>query len=282
ARPTTTTLSEASESIEIEPPGVGAGHPAHHYDDLLSAGRILEVEESDEMLSLLVTDAQITDLWHKIEKLERSIIQNHAINSDDMEVNIKRLKIARNNLLGGRRYFEDAERLVAEVEFDGAFSQRVRAWSYTWGTAIFAYLLTWLVAVGYAGIQVGRGNSGNLVPPMPGLDPNIFLTALIAGVLGGVTGGLRSLWVHVAQEQDFDPQYRMWYFVNPVMGLVLAILIYWIFFAGILNAVANEPSGTGVFILYVLAWLSGFQQNVALQLVKRALNFILGASKSDN
>ena len=62
------------------------------------------------------------------------------------------------------------------------------------------------------------------MPPVPGLDPNIFLTALVAGVLGGVTGAMRSLWVHVAQKQDFDPQHGMWYFLNPLMGLVLAVL----------------------------------------------------------
>ena len=144
------------------------------------------------------------------------------------------------------------------------------------------YLLLWLLATGAAAIQIGQGNITNLVPPVPGLDPNIFLTALIAGVLGGVTGAMRSLWVHVSQKQDFDPQHGMWYFLNPLMGLVLAVLVYWIFFAGILNAVADEPSGTGIFVLYVLSWLSGFQQNVALQLVKRALNFILGGPRSHN
>ena len=233
------------------------------------------------MLRLLVTNEQITALWHKIEQLENKIIANQAISSDSMQANIKRLKIARNNLLGGRKYYEDAERLVAEVEFDSAFSRRVRKWSYTWGSLILIYLLLWLFGLVAATIQISQGNVANLVPPVPGLDPNIFLTALVAGVLGGVTGALRSLWVHVAQKQDFDPQHGMWYFLNPLMGLVLAVLMYWIFFAGILSAV-GEPSGTGIFILYVLSWLSGFQQNVALQLVKRALNFILGGPKSDN
>ena len=121
--------------IEIEPPGVGAGRPLDHYDPLV-IDQIMEVEETDNMLRLLVTDEQITALWHKIEQLEDEIIGNQAISSKSMQANIKRLKIARNNLLGGRKYYEDAERLVAEVEFDSAFSRRVRKWSYTWGSLI--------------------------------------------------------------------------------------------------------------------------------------------------
>ena len=144
---------------------------------------------------------------------------------------------------------------------------RLKSWSISYGALLLIYNLAWLVALGVGltySKQVATFFAGT------GVDQVFFITILRGG-LGGVSGALRSMWVHIAKDRDFDPQFLMWYIINPILGTVLAIFAYWVAQLGLVAVTGTGTTGNGVFVFYVLGWLVGFQQNVAYQLVEQAI-----------
>jgi hypothetical protein len=102
---------------------------------------------------------------------------------------------------------------------------------------------------------------------------------IISGGLGGWFGAIYNFWAHVARDQDYDPQFALWYYTNPIIGLSLGVLVYVIAQAGIgmlgLGGADNEVSFQVTFGVYVLAWAVGFQQNLALSLVNSVLKKLI-------
>jgi hypothetical protein len=114
--------------------------------------------------------------------------------------------------------------------------------------------------------------------PIPGFtsasDVEILVNSLLWGGLGGVVGALYALWRHVAEDQDFDRQFSMWYITNPIMGLFLGAFSFLIIRAGLFSLTSGGGSSAAItspYFLYVMAWIVGFQQNVAYDIVRRVL-----------
>ncbi|MEK7324965.1 MAG: hypothetical protein AAB217_06870, partial [Chloroflexota bacterium] len=90
----------------------------------------------------------------------------------------------------------------------------------------------------------------------------------------GVTKSFFSLATHVSK-QDFDRQHLMWYLTSPLMGAVMGVFVVMATQIGIFTlSGGNTAGGSAVYILYVLSWLAGFQQNIALKLVERAIEVV--------
>jgi hypothetical protein len=228
------------------------------------------VEEQADMLKLLVTDERLEKLWQRIDVAEDKAIHDNHLGPKERSAAMDNIRGARNLILGGRPNYEDALRYVVEVEADLMQVNRLRSWSMTYGTWLFVYNMLWLFGltalwVNVAGIvaMFPQGQSGRP-------EPAFFITILCGG-LGGVTGALRSMWVHIAKDRDFDPQHMWWYIINPILGCVLAIFGYWTVQLGLVAVSGEGASGNGAFVLYVLGFLVGFQQNVAYQLVEQAI-----------
>lgn len=265
------------------PPSSRHDQPGPGGEPRAAALPVPPVPEQEAMVSLLVTDQRINDLWTRIEALEKMVVADENSRPSRQTVNLENLKGARNLLLGGRKNFEDAQRYVAEVEASLQMVGRVRRWSYTYGLLVLAYNLLWLVllAWGYASARWVANFFGSSAVVDAEFGFTIWITVLSGG-LGGVSGALYALWVHVAKEQDFDRQHLMWYLTNPLMGCVLGIFVFMVAQVGIVTLSGGGAStGNALFILYILAWVAGFQQNVAYQLVQQAINLILKPKEPD-
>lgn len=274
--PPSTALNRSGAAYQSEAerlsaaPGPGGGAPT-------AALPVPPVPEDAEIISLIITDERVKELWARIEAAEHAAVSDENSTPSRMQTNLENLKGARNLLLGGRKNFEDAQRYVAEVEASLRAAERVRRWSYSYGLLVLAYNLAWLamLAWGYAsaGLVADFFAQSTVISREFGFT--IWIT-ILSGGLGGVSGALYSLWVHVAKEQDFDRQHMMWYITNPLMGAVLGIFVYMVAQVGIVTlSGGGTTEGNALFILYILAWLAGFQQNVAYKLVQQAMNFIL-------
>ena len=104
----------------------------------------------------------------------------------------------------------------------------------------------------------------------------VWITILWGGV-GGWFGAIYNLWAHVSRDQDYDPQFALWYYTNPVIGLILGALVYVVIRTGIVVAAGTEiqPAPYVTYGMYVLAWAVGFQQNLALSLVNSVLKKLI-------
>ena len=69
----------------------------------------------------------------------------------------------------------------------------------------------------------------------------------------------------------------MWYITNPIMGILLGIVAYLILLAGVISLTGeiDQNNINFPYTVYLLAFLLGFQQNVAWDLIRRFKNVFL-------
>ncbi len=227
----------------------------------------------EALLGMLVPDARLRSLWDRADVL-RSRVYEEVENLQLATRLLEKIERARNMLMAGRENFEEAERILAEVEYRVHHARRVREWSRTLGVRLLLYEVAWalIIVAGMVFLPV-------LVPrvfPAASADSlqdiHVALITMLWGGLGGVVGALVALRTHVARDQDFDRQWSIWYLTNPLMGIVLGAFIFLIVRAGLF---ALLPSSGGeiqsTWLVYALGWLAGFQQNVAYDLVERVV-----------
>ncbi len=220
-----------------------------------------DVPADDDYVELLVDDETVTGLWEEIDTLEKRLLRTrNGGNRKSINQNLRKLKSARNRLLGGATYYDDAEQLVAEVEADVRYQKRIRRWTWTWGLGLLVSAFVWLALVVAGVVAVTQ-----LVPAnemFESVNLRWLLYTILAGVFGGVTNTIRTLIVRVGIRQDFDPQKSVWYLLSPLIGGILGIGVYLLFqlaenFIPQFSALPDFR----VWAAFVLAWLAGFFQS---------------------
>jgi len=217
--------------------------------------------EEDAMMDLLITEERLTRLWNRIDSAQKEIpekIPNLVLARELLE----QLERARNEVLGGRENFEEAERTINEIELRIAITKRSQRDNWA-ALALFLYEIIWAMAfmiVLYQTIQASNLN-----------DTAIMLNGSVWGGLGGIAGALYALWKHSSRDVDFSKQYALWYISNPIMGIVLGAFVFLVLKLGLLSLSAGESVQdiSSPFIIYLLAFIVGYQQNVAWSIVRR-------------
>ncbi len=234
-----------------------------------------------ELVNELITKKAVHDLWKQADTLQEHV--NAEINDiHKARALLNQIQAARNAMLAGRDYYEEAARSLGEVAYQLAFLKRVRTASRRVGTKLLFYEIVWAFLMGIAMFVVPWALRrwapffGYASDAAKGLQSVQWLVdgfkSMFWGSLGGITGALYALWRHVADKQDFDPQYTMWYITNPIMGFALGAFIYLVMQAGLLSMTSGQENTLASAVpTFVLAWLSGFQQNVAYDIVRRLL-----------
>lgn len=228
-----------------------------------------------DMVNLLVKREALVKLWKRSEAAQEAI--NSFINNIKTATALLELvRQARNEILAGKDHFEEADRLLSEAEYRIDFYQRMVKSARRIGGWLLAYEVLWLIGLG---ICVALLNLTQTRPSLQtvftAVDVSQFLNSLVWGGLGGVVGALYALWKHVADDQDFDSQYAMWYITNPVLGVALGAFVFLIIQAGFFSLTAGANAGQTIqsaAVIYVLAWICGFKQNVVYEIVRRILD----------
>lgn len=189
-----------------------------------------------------------------------------------------KIERARQLLLEAEENFDESERLIVEVEHRLDFIARVKQASRTVGLRLFSYeLVIFIILIAVFVItniepQVSQINRAS---PFASVNLVQFINTLLWGGFGGVVGALYALWKHIAAEQDFDPQYALWYITNPLLGVALGAFVFLVFQAGFFSLTAGMEENVTIrsaLVIYVFAWVSGFKQNVVYEIVRRILD----------
>jgi hypothetical protein len=154
-------------------------------------------------------------------------------------------------------------------EWTRIYGVRLFTYEIVWALISFAILFFWIWSVGDSFFME---NNSDLV---------YLVGCMMWGGIGGVTGALISLVKHIAIDQDFDRQHMMWYVASPIVGYGVGAIIFMIIRAGLLSL--TGPSNiSSPFIMYVLAWMGGYQQNIFTDIVKRVLKlFEIGKKEEE-
>lgn len=233
--------------------------------------------QPEDLIELFVTSERIQVLHERAsEALER--IKNEVNNVSLAKELFDRIEQSREMLFGKIDCYDEAERGVVEVEHRLEFIQRVKMASRTVGMRLFAYeFIVFLILTSlfiYTNLEPQATAIKN-ASPMASVDLVQFINTLLWGGFGGVVGALYALWKHIASDQDFDPQYSLWYLTNPLLGVALGAFVFLVFQAGFFSLTAGvEDSVTirSALVIYVFAWVSGFKQNVVYEIVRRILD----------
>ena len=246
------------------------------------------VAPSEELLEKFVTDERLEKLWSDIEALQEQIVRKVQGRRDLTDAYQKELLEASALLLQGRANYDDVRAILYRVRADLAREEKVQADIAKYKPPIIRYLLLafilWLALMA--------------VEPLvrqfmidSGLDAlSIIYHPTLFGMLGAIVYAYFTLNKHAIQLRDFDPAHLSWYLMNPVIGLIMGLLMTLVFTTGIVSTIgvglldqASESSMLGQypFLLWVLCFLAGYNQNVVLRLLYRTFGFLRGRDSEE-
>ena len=125
--------------------------------------------------------------------------------------------------------------------------------------------------------------------PPAGMGAGILSCAIWGGV-GGVIDALIALNSHFTN-QDFDKQYEYWYYVHPIIGMSLGVIVYLLLQAGLAtigNSNAATADGTSTVQVGItafsiaVAFLAGFKQNAAIEFLSRVVKSVFQKEDSED
>lgn len=273
------------EEIKVPPPEARRGMPFFSAESMTPADpgdeqfgipvNHEEVEADKPTVEKLIADAQMQSLWEKANTLSEKI-PNKIYNLDLARNLLDMIMYGRNELMGGKEYFEEAERYINEVDYRVWLADKVREWTskyviwlflyeVVFGATLLALLIYPLGDVAFASSstleQVGR------FPP----DLSYLVSSMIWGGFGGVISAIFALIKHTAREQDFDIQHNIWYIYSPLMGIGVGAAVFLFLRAGLLSLLGPGEGISSPIIIYILSLLSGYQHNVFTDIVRRML-----------
>lgn len=230
-----------------------------------------------DLARMFVPDGQMMTLWLEIAAVEADVTATKGVTQKVASEMLDRLMQARNLLMNDRSQFEEAARQVAEVKVHLA---RFRESSFAQSPAFLSvYLIAFLVLV-LLGVALGHTIAWDQIQILS-LKLDLLWYTMLVGGLGGFTGAAYSLISHVARDRDYDPQFALWYYQNPWMGLVLGIFVYIAVYilmnvgSLLTSAQATAGSQLSTFVILFFAWLAGFKHNIAFDLADMALKKLL-------
>ena len=240
---------------------------------------------SAKLTAMFVPDARLMTLWLEIDSVEADVTATKAMSQNLTGELLDRLMQARNLLMNKRSQYEEAARQVAEVKHHLA---NFRSTNFLHQPPFISLYLLAFLALVVAGVALGQSLAWDRLLIFNTKLDMLWYTMLMGGI-GGFTGAVYSLVQHVARDRDYDPQFALWYYQNPWMGLVLGIFVYIAVYIvmnmGSLVVTQQTTNGSLIssFIMLFFGWIAGFKHNIAFDLADMALKKLLPSdTDSDN
>lgn len=298
----TVSATNGSEKRIVGPPGVDISGPAGSKArdselssrlskqdlDALSKEDIREIMQRLHKGDLAALDREVDDLYEKT---------SHLLSGSRREATVafEILRKVRLMLLKDPEQFAQMEYLVRQVRTRvNQIEQSIEAGKRN-APRIFTYEVIWLIFLSAFALvtTVGGTTFSAWVAYLLGVTPDgerlnwavLFLSTLAWGGIGGVTSALWSLYYHISIQRDYDPVENLWYYSQPVLGMVLGGIVFLIMGAGFLVVqvdLAGQDAALGARLLpAAIAVIAGFRQTVVLDLIERAIALIAPAKSED-
>lgn len=202
------------------------------------------------------------------------------------------LNQARKIMVENPENYVAAEYQIQRVEAILVSTANSRQWSAQFGRRVFVYETLWMFGflLFYMLAVVFWPMISRWLIQMTGLDPNSvvvaqaipFISTLVWGGIGGTVGALYSLWYHISEQRDFDREFLIWYYTQPILGMVLGGIVYLLFMSGmlILQGSPTSMDSLGARLLPALiAAIGGFRQNFVFDQLARVIEAFSGGPK---
>ena len=251
---------------------------------------LLRWEQTDE---LTIDDPTSLELVGQVDILYDRVATSMSTRVEPARQAMDMLHEARGLLASGDLSdMHAAERQLNEVKMMLLRAERIGKWSQTYGWGLFIYevlfvlvlvaalMFEWDIA-NWLGASVTPHAIGEKLTEVPKTISSVYppWSSMLWGGLGGAVAAMFSLRWHVAELNDFDRRYTVWYVVQPFSGMMLGGIVY--LAMAIAVAVAGVMSGASVdaqpgelasyWIPSLAACLAGFRQESVFKMVERLL-----------
>jgi hypothetical protein len=100
------------------------------------------------------------------------------------------------------------------------------------------------------------------------------------GALGGITISLTGIFRYA---DKWDPSKNLWHIARPFIGAIVGSVSYLIFVT-IIRATGTTPahgSPTGNAVFYLVAFITGYREEIFRELIKRTADSLFAPGKRD-
>lgn len=269
--------------------GSGDGAESMLSDDISKTpGTSLTKQEAREILSKL-RRGDLNALDKEIDRLYEKVSQLLSSNRKEATIAFDILRKARLMLLKDPEQYADAEYLVRQVGARINQIEQSLEGGRTYAPRLFAYQVIWVAVLGLLALVTTLGGttfsawvSYLLGIPLDSERLNwtvLFISTLAWGGIGGVTSALWSLFHHISVQRDYDPVENLWYYSQPVLGMVLGGIVFLIMGSGFLvvqvNLTAQDAALGARLLPAAIAVVAGFRQAMVLDLIERIIALIM-------
>lgn len=294
-------VSENGQPRKVAPPGVTVSGPATALDGGQNAAEIEELpatlidrelpamsrKEIEEILERL-PKSDLRALDKQIDQLYEDVTVLFSGKRREITVAFEVLRKARIILLKDPEHFAEAEYYVRQVQarvhqVRQSIDEGGRYWP-----RILAYQTAWLVVLAIValittvnGASFERWIAYLLGVPIASESVGwaiLFISTLAWGGIGGATSAMWSLYYHISVQRDYEPIENLWYYTQPLIGMVLGGIVFLIMGAGFLVVETTPTVGAGSMgarlVPAVIAVIAGFRQTVVLDLIERIVGLI--------
>jgi hypothetical protein len=226
------------------------------------------------LLNRYVTRQRVTELWSMLDKLQDEVVQNVRADRSSTDAYQQDLLYASNLLLQSPNNYDEARQILFRVRADLTREKRVMADVRMYRPRILAYYMVCLALTlaAFAFDPTFR----TLVPEnLPILK--LAFPPILFGVLGALFNGMMALHEHTTIRRDFDPTHISWYLTNPIGGGLLGLITFVFFVITGSSFIPNLPTSPAMadaqspWIIWLVAFLTGWQQNLFFRLTNRFL-----------
>lgn len=176
------------------------------------------------LLSMLVDDARIRELFNQIEALQEEVVNSVRGERGNTDTYQTELLEASNLLLQSRENYDEARAMIyrvrADINRERRVSQDIERYRPLLTFTFVAMVIVAITLLFLGNFFVDLAEDVGLAILGNGYFAAIF------GMLGALWFGYRKMHQHTTVQRDFDPIHLNWYFVNPIMGLLTGFLVY--------------------------------------------------------
>src|SRR5579859_8271344 len=242
-----------------------------------------EIVADGNIVHQLITSQRLRDLWNQMDALQEEVIQNVTADRSTTDNYQQDLLYASSLLLQSADKYDEAREVVYRVRADLTRERKVAEDIKRWRPALLTYYALWfliVVIVSHFDPQF-RALVPDSVPILKLAYPPILFA-----ILGSLFNGIMALNQHTTLQKDFDSAFVTWYLINPVVGGLLGLIVFVFFvvtgtsFTPTLISDPNIASTQSPLVIWLLAFIVGWQQNTAVQLLNGFLKTFSTSSSS--
>lgn len=228
---------------------------------------------SPELQRRYVKEKDLVDLWTKITELQERVVSSVRADRTNTDAYQRDLLYARTLLLESDANFEEAYQVYYLVKADLEREARVAADTRRYRPPLVLYHLIWLIATVLA---IGLDESFRALIPESVSIMKLAWLPILSGVFGALFNGMMAIHEHTTIRRDFDPVHITWYLLNPIIGGMLGLVVFILFVVSASTFTANlitrpESELQSSLVIWLLAFIVGWQQNIVIQLLNRFL-----------